>query len=73
MTTDDRPSFWGEELDHLSTHAAALFGEEAISAAIERTLAQLRGTRRGGVSMAVSLAEFNEALKEELRRLVRPH
>jgi len=72
-TESDCPFFWDDELEGLSAQATAVLGEEAVFAAIERALMQLRRTRPEDVTLATLFAAFNDALKAELRRLVRPH
>ena len=69
MTEDtDRLAIWDDELEDLAARVVALFGDDEVPAAIERTLVQLRLARRA----PVSFADYKMALKDELRRLVRP-
>ena len=69
MTEDaDRLAIWDEELEDLAARVVAVFGDDEVPAAIERTLVQLRLARPA----AVSFADYKMALKAELRRLVRP-
>jgi len=69
MTEDaDRLAIWDDELADLAARVVALFGDDEVASAIERALVQLRLARRA----AVSFADYKMALKDELRRLVRP-
>ena len=64
----ERPEFWDAELDRSAAHAVTLFGDEAVSDAIERAFLRRRLAGNG----VVSFDEMKEALKAELRRMIRP-
>jgi hypothetical protein len=69
MTTEpEKAVSWDDELEQLSTRAAAILGEEFVSVAVEQLFARMRADET-----TVSFAQFGPALKTELRRLVRPH
>jgi hypothetical protein len=72
---------WDDELEQLSTAVVETFGEEALNAAIERAygLAAIRSQTApslGHVAVtgsAPASGSFEECLRAELRRIVRPH
>ena len=64
----DRPEFWDAELEQLAGSVTELFSEDLAIEAIGRTFLRARLEHRG----VVSFGEMKAALKEELRRLVRP-
>jgi hypothetical protein len=71
---------WDDELEQLSTAVVETFGEEALNAAIERAygLAAIRSQTATSQGQAVSgsapdSGSFEECLRAELRRMVRPH
>ncbi len=67
-TKIERPEFWDDELELPSERAAAILGDDAVSAAVERLFQHCRAR-----TAVVSFDALKAELKVELRRLVRPN
>ena len=75
---------WDDELERLSTAVVEAFGEQALNAAIQRAyghaalLLQTESSQQapitsGAADNPAGGASFEESLRAELRRMLRPH
>jgi hypothetical protein len=72
MTDHVISNFQDDELTALEARAAALFGAEAVIAAVDRASAALMVSEAEPTRTLEQLLKFRDAIKVELRRLVTP-
>ena len=61
--------FWDDEVEELADRAAAIMGEDVLLDATDRVIRRLVTAATGPISGAA----VRDALKVELRRLLKPH
>ena len=65
----NEPRFWDDELEELADRAAAIMGEDVLLEETDRVIRRLVTAATGPISGAA----VRDALKVELRRLLKPH
>jgi hypothetical protein len=65
-------NYWDDELRDLSARVTALFGEDAVSEAVDRAGAALLVSEARPAPTFEQILTYRNAIKAELRRLIQP-